>query len=150
MFVLFLVALILFRSPDDGAEREFQDVFQANLSAEEQERIEEYQTQAAGYETRGSFSLALEQYRKILVLNETHQGALAESARLERIGLIEGADLNAFLIVEDRQIDGTRQVVLGEFRGRPDVDDLGEFTEIMRERDGFDMFHGFMAKRCWR
>lgn len=102
LFLLFLVALILFRSPDDGAEREFQEVFQANLSAEERERIDEYETQAAEYEQRGNYSLALEQYRKILVLNATHQGALAESARLEEL-LEHQAELDAAKAAQERE-----------------------------------------------
>jgi len=84
-FVLFLVVLILIRSPADEAEREFQDVFQANLSAEERARLEEYQAAAEEYAARGNARLALEQYRKILTLDPTHQEALAESARLEEL-----------------------------------------------------------------
>ena len=83
VLVLFLIALILLRSPEDDAERKFQEVFQANLSAKERERIEEYQTRAEDYAQRGNLGLALEQYRKILVLDQKHQEALAESARLE-------------------------------------------------------------------
>ena len=101
-FVLFLIALILLRSPEDKAEREFQEVFQANLSAEERERIEEYQSRAAGYEERGNLGLALEQYRKILVLDQTHQQALAESARLEE-GLEQQAEADAAEALLDRE-----------------------------------------------
>ena len=83
VFLLFLVALILMRSPDNRAEREFQDVFQSELSAEERERIGDYLSQAAQNEEAGNLRLALEQYQKILVLDERHQEAQAESARLE-------------------------------------------------------------------
>ncbi|GMR23222.1 MAG: hypothetical protein BMS9Abin37_1632 [Acidobacteriota bacterium] len=102
LFVLLLIALILLRSPEDKAEREFQDVFQANLSAEERERIEEYQSRAADYEERGNLGLALEQYRKILVLDQTHQQALAESARLEE-RLEQQAEVDAAEAQEDRE-----------------------------------------------
>lgn len=101
-FVLMLIALILLRSPEDKAEREFQEVFQANLSAEERERIEEYQSRAADYEERDNFGLALEQYRKILVLDQTHQHALAESARLEE-RLEQQAEVDAARAQEDRE-----------------------------------------------
>jgi len=100
--VVLLIALILIRSPEDKAEREFQEVFQANLSAEERERIEEYQTRATDYEQRENFGLALEQYRKILVLDETHQQALAESARLEE-RLEQQAEVDAAQAQEDRE-----------------------------------------------
>ena len=102
VFVLFLIALILLRSPEDDAEREFQEVFQANLSAKERERIEEYQTRAEDYAQRGNLGLALEQYRKILVLDQTHQKALAESARLEE-RLEQQAETNAAQAREDRE-----------------------------------------------
>lgn len=102
VFVLVLIALILIRSPDDDAEREFQEVFQANLSAEERERIEEYQSRATDYEQRGNLGLALEQYRKILVLDQTHQEALAESARLEE-GLERQAETDAAQARDDRE-----------------------------------------------
>ena len=102
VFVLLLIALILLRSPEDKAEREFQEVFQANLSAEERERIEEYQSRAADYEERGNLGLALEQYRKILVLDQTHQEALAESGRLEE-RLAQQAVVDAAQAQEDRE-----------------------------------------------
>ena len=81
--VLVLVALVLLRSPENAAEKEFQDVFQSDLSVEARQRIEEYQARAADYEARGNLELALEQHRKILVLDPTHQVSLAETARLE-------------------------------------------------------------------
>ncbi len=82
--LLFLVVMVmLIRSPDKGAEREFQQVFQAELSAEERQHIEEYLTQAQEYEKNGNLQLALEQYRKILVLDASHHDAKAEAARLE-------------------------------------------------------------------
>jgi tetratricopeptide (TPR) repeat protein len=85
-FVLFLLVLVvLLRSPDDAAEREFQEVFQAELSAEESARIEEYLSAAREYEQNGNVQLALEQYRKVLVLDATHQSAVAEAARIEEL-----------------------------------------------------------------
>jgi len=88
--VLFLlVVVLLVRSPDDSTEREFQEVFQADLKAEEKARIEEYLTRAKEYETAGNLSLALEQYQKILVLDETHHLAQAETARLEEAAAAE-------------------------------------------------------------
>ena len=82
--VLFLlVVVILVRSPDQAAEREFQEVFQADLNAEEKARIEEYLARAKEYEAAGNLSLALEQYQKILVLDQTHHQAQAETARLQ-------------------------------------------------------------------
>ena len=102
VIVVFLIALILLRSPEDKAEREFQEVFQANLSAEERDRIEEYQSRAAELEERGNLGLALEQYRKILVLDQTHQEALAESARLEE-GLEQQAEADAAQALLDRE-----------------------------------------------
>ena len=48
------------RSPDNRAEREFQDVFQSELSAEERERIGDYLSQAAQNEEAGNLRLALE------------------------------------------------------------------------------------------
>ena len=102
VFVVLLIALILLRSPEDDAERKFQEVFQANLSAEERERIEEYQTRAEEYAQRGNLGLALEQYRKILVLDQTHQEALAESARLEE-RLEQQAETDANRAREDRE-----------------------------------------------
>ncbi|MGH9335695.1 MAG: FHA domain-containing protein, partial [Vicinamibacteria bacterium] len=88
-FLFFIVIFLLVRSPDDATEREFQDVFQADLNAEEQARIEEYLAQAKDYEASGNLPLALEGYRKILVLNETHHEAQAETARLEEALEIE-------------------------------------------------------------
>jgi len=88
--VLFLlVVVILVRSPDQSTEQEFQDVFQADLNAEEKARIDEYLTRAKEYETAGNLSLALEQYQKILVLDETHHLAQAETARLEEAAAAE-------------------------------------------------------------
>ncbi len=78
-----LVVILLVRSPDQSTEREFQEVFQAELNAEEKARIEEYVTRAKEYEAAGSFSLALEQYQKVLVIDQTHHEAQAETARLE-------------------------------------------------------------------
>jgi pSer/pThr/pTyr-binding forkhead associated (FHA) protein/tetratricopeptide (TPR) repeat protein len=89
--VLFLVVvLLLVRSPDESTEREFQEVFQAELSAEEKARIEEYLTRAREYETAGNLQLALEQYQKVLVIDQTHHQAQAESARLEEAAAAEG------------------------------------------------------------
>lgn len=101
-FVLLLIVVILLRSPEDAAEQEFQEVFQANLSAEERQRIGEYQSLATEYEERGSFNLALEQYRKILVLDPTHQEALAESARLEEL-VEQRAEAEATRAREERE-----------------------------------------------
>lgn len=82
--LLFLVVIVmLVRSPDKRAEREFQQVFQAELSAEERQHIEEYLTQAQEYEKTGNLQMALEQYRKILVLDGSHHQAKAEAARIE-------------------------------------------------------------------
>jgi pSer/pThr/pTyr-binding forkhead associated (FHA) protein/tetratricopeptide (TPR) repeat protein len=82
--LLFLVVIVvLVRSPDKGAEQEFQQVFQADLSAEQRQHIEEYLGQAKEYETAGNLQMALEQYRKILVLDASHHEAKAEAARLE-------------------------------------------------------------------
>jgi pSer/pThr/pTyr-binding forkhead associated (FHA) protein/tetratricopeptide (TPR) repeat protein len=78
-----LVIALLVRSPDKGAEREFQEVFQAELSAEEREHIEEYLKQAEEYDKAGNLQMALEEYRKILVLDGSHHQAKAEAARLE-------------------------------------------------------------------
>jgi pSer/pThr/pTyr-binding forkhead associated (FHA) protein/tetratricopeptide (TPR) repeat protein len=88
--VLFLlVVVILVRSPDQATEREFQEVFQADLNAEEQARIEEYLTRAREYEAAGNLSLALEQYQKVLVLDQTHHLAQAETARLAEAAAAE-------------------------------------------------------------
>ena len=85
VFVAFLILIlaIAIRSPEKGAQREFQEVFQSNLTADQRERIEDYASTASEYEERGNFALALEQYRKILVLDPTHQESLAQSTRLE-------------------------------------------------------------------
>jgi pSer/pThr/pTyr-binding forkhead associated (FHA) protein/tetratricopeptide (TPR) repeat protein len=91
-FILFLLVLVvLLRSPDDAAEREFQEVFQAELSAEESARIEEYLREAREYEQNGNVQMALEQYRKVLVLDATHQHSVAEAARLEELIEMEKA-----------------------------------------------------------
>ena len=85
VFTVFLLifAVVILRSPEDSTEQEFQEVFQSDLTAEENTRIGEYLKKAKEYEETESFRLALEQYQKILVLDETHQEALAESTRLE-------------------------------------------------------------------
>lgn len=100
--VLLLVAVILLRSPEDAAEKEFQNVFQSDLTAEAQQRIEEYQARAEEYEERGNLELALEQHRKILVLDPTHQSSLAETARLEE-------ELQARQAQEEEQARETRE-----------------------------------------
>lgn len=83
-FLLFVIVIaLLVRSPDQAAEREFQEVFQNDLSEDARARIDEYLSRAKEYESTGNLSLALEQYRKVLVLDATHHQALAESARLE-------------------------------------------------------------------
>jgi pSer/pThr/pTyr-binding forkhead associated (FHA) protein len=83
-FVLFLLVLVvLLRPPDDDAEQEFQEVFQADLNAEARARIDEYLARAREYEDAGNLDLALEQYRKILVLDASHQDSIAAAARLE-------------------------------------------------------------------
>ena len=102
VFLLFLVALILMRSPDNRAEREFQDVFQSELSAEERERIGDYLSQAAQNEEAGNLRLALEQYQKVLVLDERHQEAQAESARLEE-ALEREAEARAQTVRDERE-----------------------------------------------
>lgn len=85
VLLLFLVAVIVLRSPENRAQEEFQEIFQADLSAEERLRIEEFLTRAEEYESRETWALALEQYRKVLVLDETHQRARSEAARLEEV-----------------------------------------------------------------
>ncbi len=89
LVLVLLVAVLLLRSPDESTEREFQEVFQADLNAEEKARIEEYLTRAKEYETAGNLSLALEQYQKVLILDETHHLAQAEVARLEEAAAAE-------------------------------------------------------------
>jgi pSer/pThr/pTyr-binding forkhead associated (FHA) protein/tetratricopeptide (TPR) repeat protein len=84
-----LVVILLVRSPDDSTEREFQEVFQAELNAEEKARIDEYVTRAKEYEAAGNFSLALEQYQKVLVIDQNHHEAQAETARLEEAAAAE-------------------------------------------------------------
>jgi pSer/pThr/pTyr-binding forkhead associated (FHA) protein len=81
--LLVLILAIAIRSPEDGAQREFQEVFQSNLTADQRERIEDYASLATDYGERENFELALEQYRKILVLDPAHQESLAQSSRLE-------------------------------------------------------------------
>lgn len=102
VFFLLVVALLL-RSPDGSTEREFQEVFQADLNAEEQARIEEYLTRAKEYEAAGNFSLALEQYQKILVLDATHHQAQAETARLQ-----EAAEAEARARADRERLDRER------------------------------------------
>jgi pSer/pThr/pTyr-binding forkhead associated (FHA) protein/tetratricopeptide (TPR) repeat protein len=87
--LLLLIVGLLARSPDDSTEREFQAVFQADLDAEEKARIDEYLTRAKEYEASGNFALALEQYQKILVLDQTNHQAQAETARLEEAAAAE-------------------------------------------------------------
>jgi pSer/pThr/pTyr-binding forkhead associated (FHA) protein len=83
-FLLFLLVIVLLlRSPDEATEEEFQEVFQADLNAEARARIEEYLARAREYEDGGNLDLALEQYKKILVLDATHQDSIAAAARLE-------------------------------------------------------------------
>jgi pSer/pThr/pTyr-binding forkhead associated (FHA) protein/tetratricopeptide (TPR) repeat protein len=83
-FLLFLLVIVmLLRSPDEAAEQEFQEVFQSDLNAEAKARIDEYLARAREYEDGGNMDLALEQYRKILVLDATHQDSIAAAARLE-------------------------------------------------------------------
>ncbi len=101
--LILLVAFLLLRSPDQSTEREFQEVFQADLNAEEQARIQEYVTRAKEYEAAGNFSLALEQYQKILVLDETNHEAQAETARLE-----EAAAADAKTRAERERLDRER------------------------------------------
>jgi pSer/pThr/pTyr-binding forkhead associated (FHA) protein/Flp pilus assembly protein TadD len=101
--LLLLVVILLGRSPDRATEREFQEVFQADLNAEEKARIDEYLTRAKEYEQAGNLSLALEQYQKILVLDGTHHEALSETARLE-----EAAAAEAQARVEHERLDRER------------------------------------------
>jgi pSer/pThr/pTyr-binding forkhead associated (FHA) protein/tetratricopeptide (TPR) repeat protein len=109
--VLFLlVVVILVRSPDQSTEREFQEVFQADLNAEEKARIEEYLTRAKEYEAAGNLSLALEQYQKVLVLDETHHQAQAETARLE-----EAAAAEAQTRAERERLDRERSAQVASF-----------------------------------
>jgi len=109
--VLFLlVVVILVRSPDQSTEREFQEVFQADLNAEEKARIEEYLTRAKDYEAAGNLSLALEQYQKVLVLDETHHQAQAETARLE-----EAAAAEAQTRAERERLDRERSAQVASF-----------------------------------
>jgi tetratricopeptide (TPR) repeat protein len=109
--VLFLlVVVILVRSPDQSTEREFQEVFQADLNAEEKARIEEYLTRAKEYEAAGNLSLALEQYQKVLVLDQTHHQAQAETARLE-----EAAAAEAQTRAERERLDRERSAQVASF-----------------------------------
>ncbi len=105
-----LVVVLLVRSPDRATEREFQEVFQADLNAEERARIEEYLTRAKEYEAAGNLSLALEQYQKILVLDETHHQAQAETARLE-----EAAAAEAQARAERERLDRERSAQVAAF-----------------------------------
>ena len=105
-----LVVVILVRSPDQSTEREFQEVFQADLNAEEKARIEEYLTRAKEYEAAGNLSLALEQYQKVLVLDETHHQAQAETARLE-----EAAAAEAQTRAERERLDRERSAQVASF-----------------------------------
>lgn len=109
--VLFLlVVVILVRSPDQAAEREFQEVFQADLNAEAKTRIEEYLTRAKEYEAAGNLSLALEQYQKILVLDQTHHQAQAETARLQ-----EAAEAEARARTDRERLDRERSAQVAAF-----------------------------------
>ena len=105
--LLLLVVALLVRSPDQSTEREFQQVFQADLDAEEKARIDEYLTRAKEYEAAGNFALALEQYQKILVLDETNHQAQAETARLE-----EAAAAEAQSRAESERLDRERSAQL--------------------------------------
>ena len=132
VFVLFLILIlaIAIRSPEDGVQRDFQEVFQSNLTAEQRNRIEEYASMASEYEERGNLDLALEQYRKILVLDQTHQESLSRSTRLEerleeqtkeqmirerenRERLLEVAELTerADALVSERKFDEARSLL---------------------------------------
>ncbi|HEY7696918.1 MAG TPA: tetratricopeptide repeat protein, partial [Vicinamibacteria bacterium] len=66
-------------------------------------RIEEYLTRAKEYEAAGNLSLALEQYQKILVLDETHHVAKAETARLQ-----EAAEAEARSRADRERLDRER------------------------------------------
>ena len=110
VMLFLLVVVILVRSPDQSTEREFQEVFQSDLNAEEKARIDEYLTRAKEYEAAGNLSLALEQYQKVLVLDETHHLAQAETARLE-----EAAAAEAQARAESERLDRERSAQVASF-----------------------------------
>jgi pSer/pThr/pTyr-binding forkhead associated (FHA) protein/tetratricopeptide (TPR) repeat protein len=131
--VLFLlVVVMLVRSPDQSTEREFQEVFQADLNAEEQARIEEYLTRAKEYEAAGNLSLALEQYQKVLVLDETHHLAQAETARLS-----EAAAAEAQARAERERLDRERSA---------EVASLVERATVLQGEAKFDEARAVLAE----
>ena len=145
--VLFLlVVVILVRSPDQSTEREFQEVFQADLNAEEKARIEEYLTRAKEYEAAGNLSLALEQYQKVLVLDETHHQAQAETARLE-----EAAAAEAQTRAERERLDRERSAQVASFveratklQGEAKFD---EATTVLEEAKALSPDSDFVKKK---
>ncbi|MGH9460771.1 MAG: FHA domain-containing protein [Vicinamibacteria bacterium] len=79
-----LLGLGLFAmSSEPPVEDDFQRIFQAELSAEARQQVDHLQRQAETEAQAGHFPLAIESYRKILVLDPTHQEALSEIARIE-------------------------------------------------------------------
>jgi len=145
--VLFLlVVVILVRSPDQSTEREFQEVFQADLNAEEKARIEEYLTRAKDYEAAGNLSLALEQYQKVLVLDQTHHQAQAETARLE-----EAAAAEAQTRAERERLDRERSAQVASFveratklQGEAKFD---EATTVLEEAKALSPDSDFVKKK---
>jgi pSer/pThr/pTyr-binding forkhead associated (FHA) protein/tetratricopeptide (TPR) repeat protein len=128
VMLFLLVVVLLVRSPDRSTEREFQEVFQADLDAEEQARIEEYLTRAKEYETAGNLSLALEQYQKILVLDATHHQAQAETARLQ-----EAAEAEARARAERERLDRERSAQVASLvESATALQGEGKFDEARR------------------
>ena len=70
-----------------------------------------------------------------------------EASSLEGGRLVDGADFDALLIIEDRKIDGPREMIFRELEGSAHIDDLVELREI----DGQgDRFHAVERHWYWR
>jgi len=83
VLILIFTLGILLRSPEKSTEQEFQDVFQSQLSEQARKQIELHLAEATKSTQEGHLDLALEQYRKVLTLDGSHQQAQAELVRIE-------------------------------------------------------------------
>lgn len=64
-----------------------------------------------------------------------------ESARGEGIGGVEETNVVAFLVGEDREIEGAGKVVVGKFGRGADVDQFRKFVERKWGTDFFGKLH---------
>lgn len=137
VIILIITLGILLRSPEKSTEQEFQEVFQSQVSEQARRQIELHLAEATKHAQERHLDLALEQYRKVLALDGSHQQAQAETVRIEE-ELRKQAEARAAAEAEARARATRIAGLVSQGDNRVGSGDFAGARKVYREALGID------------